>query len=265
MVMLVLLLLLIYLLFYIGYRKVDKLVEKERSALGSQCNDLSGLIYTKDQILRLPAPVRRYFNVALKNAQPYISSVHIEHDGRYKSGINREWTNIEGEQHVTVDPPGFLWKGKTTLFTVKDSYLAGRGRNSVYMLNLIKVHHGAGPVYDQGELARWLGESVWVPTNLLPGPGLQWYPIDNESARLNFTYKGILISFTVRFNEKGEITQMETYRTMGKEGLTNWIVRLSCYEEKNGMKIPMEYEALWKLPEGEFSYVRFRVRNIQHY
>ncbi|MDC7235512.1 MAG: hypothetical protein PQJ58_19945 [Spirochaetales bacterium] len=260
----IIILILLSLVFFAGKSHMYIIVERERELLRSLSTDLSGRIYREDQIEGLPVPVQRYFRNVLTDGQPYISSVYLKHDGQFKTALDKEWINIEGEQHFTTDEPGFLWNGKTALFTVQDMYIAGKGHIRVSLLNIIKVLDGKGPEYDQGELLRWLGESVWFPTNLLPSSRLQWTAIDDNMAKLSFSYNDQILSYKVSFNGKGEIVQLETSRYMSRENQEIWIGRLSKYEEINGMKIPMEIEALWKLTDGEHSYARFNVNRIHH-
>jgi hypothetical protein len=261
---LILILVILCLIFYIGKRQVDIQIEGEKRILRSLSVDLSGKIYTEEQIVGLPAPVQRYFRNVLTDGQPYVSSVFLKHDGQFKPALDKEWINIEGEQYFTAEEPGFLWKGKTALFTVRDMYISGEGKIKVSLLNLFKVVDGEGPAYDQGEFLRWLGENVWFPTNLLPSSRLQWTAIDDDTARLSYNHNDQSFTYTVSFNAKGEITQLETRRYMGEESLETWIGRVSDYEEISGMKIPMKIEALWKLHDGEHSYARFNIRKIHH-
>jgi hypothetical protein len=214
--------------------------------------------------LNLPEPVQRYFRNVLQNGQPYVSSVYLKHDGQFKTALDKEWINIEGEQYFTAEEPGFLWKGNTALFSVRDMYISGKGQIKVTLLNLFKIVDGEGPKYDQGELLRWLGESVWFPTNLLPSHKLKWTSIDENTAKLSFSYNDQLISYKVSFNAEGEITQLETRRYMGEESLEIWVGRVSRYEKIAGMKIPMKIEAFWKLSDGEHCYARFNVQEIYH-
>jgi hypothetical protein len=253
-----------YLIPYFGKRVLDIQVENGREVLRLQSIDISGKTYHENQLQGLPAPVQRYFKYALKNGQPYVSTVFLKHDGRFKTALDKEWINIEGEQHFTIEEPGFLWKGRTALLTVRDMYISGEGKIKITLLNLFKVVNGEGPEYDQGELQRWLAESVWFPTNLLPGPRLQWTAINDDEAELSFRYRKQHLSYRVIFNTKGEIIQLKTRRYMGEKSLETWIGRISDYEEINGMKIPMRIEALWKLHDGEHSYAQFNVRDIHH-
>ena len=248
-----------------GKKRGDKEAREELHRLRSLAMDLSAKTYRESQITGLPAPVQRYFRHVLKEGQPYISSVFLKHDGQFKTGLDKGWIDIEGEQHFTADKPGFLWIGQTSLFTARDMYIAGEGRIVVSLLSLFKVVDGRGEAYDQGELLRWLGESVWFPTNLLPSHNLQWVPLDDTTAGLLFHHRGMSLYYKVTFNQEGEITELETRRCMGEERLETWVGRVSDYEEAGGMKIPMKIEALWKLEDGEHSYARFTVRKIHHH
>ena len=36
--------------------------------------------------------------------------------------------NIQGEQYVTTEKLGFIWKGATSMFIARDMYIADKGR-----------------------------------------------------------------------------------------------------------------------------------------
>jgi hypothetical protein len=169
-----------------------------------------------------------------------------------------------GEQYAAVDLPGFVWKGQTALFTARDMYLAGKGRLVVTILGLLKMMDGRGPQYDQGELLRWLGESVLYPTNLLPGKRTSWEGIDEGRAKLLFHYNGLSLFFLVRFNDLGEITELETKRYKDKESLETWVINVKDYKEMNTVRVPTAFEVLWRLKEGDLSYAKFNMTAIEY-
>ena len=85
---------------------------------------------------------------------------------------NKDWVNIKGEQYFTTEKPGFIWKDTTRLFVARDMYIADKGRLIATLFSLYNVVDAKGENYNEGELQRWLAESVWFPTNLLPGNNL---------------------------------------------------------------------------------------------
>jgi hypothetical protein len=207
-------------------------------------------------------PVQRYFKYVLKEGQSYISYVSLLHDGQFKTGLDKGWTDIKGEQYFTTERPGFIWKGSTSLFTARDMYIADKGRLIVSLLSLYNVVDGQGDSFNQGELLRWLAENVWFPTNLLPSDKLKWIAIDENTAKLTFSYKGMSLFYIVTFNSSGGIIRMETKRYMEKDKLETWIGKLGGYKETNGIVVPTSIEAIWSLEKGEFSYAKFNVTKI---
>jgi hypothetical protein len=250
--------------FTVGKINLAIRFNKQVKQLFSNSINTSNEIFSYKQIAGMPEPVQRYFKYVLKEGQPYISYVRLTHDGLFKTGQNKEWINIKGEQYFTTGHPGFIWKGTTSMFVARDMYIADKGRLTVALLSLYNVVDAKGEQYNQGELQRWLAESVWFPTNLLPGNNIQWAAIDGQSAALTFNYKSLSLHFTVRFNDTGEITEMETQRYMGEDKLETWICKMYKYENKNGIIIPTEAEALWRLVKEDFSYAKFSVKRIEY-
>jgi len=214
------------------------------------------------QLNGLPVPVQQYFKHVLKPGQQYITSVRLKHSGLFKSSEKDKWEKIKGVQYFTVSIPGFIWKGKTSLFTAVDMLLDGKGRLSVFLFSFLKILHGKGEKYDQGELIRWLGESVWFPTNLLPGKNLRWLEKDALHATLHYDYNGTTISYLVSFNEKNEIISMETNRYKGSQALQKWIGKYAEYKTRNGMLIPTIVEGAWVDNEAEDPYAIFELLEI---
>lgn len=234
----------------------------EVKQLFAHSENISDRLFHKSQLEGLPEPVQRYFNRVLKKGQPYISYAGIKHRGQFKTGPDKGWTNIRGEQYATTTKPGFIWKGTTSLFVARDLYIADKGRLIVTLLYIFRVADGKGAKYNEGELLRWLGESVLYPTNLLPAERLQWSPIDENTARLTFRYREHALSFKITFNDSAEITEMETKRYMGERGLETWVIKISRYREMNNVRIPTLFEAIWRLEKGDFSYAKFKITEV---
>jgi hypothetical protein len=247
----------------IGKIMVDKQFDKKVTDLFAQSKNISDKKFTYNEIKDLPKPVQRYFKHVLKEGQSYISSVRLRHNGQFKNDLKKPWMNIEGEEYFVAEGPGYVWKGKTALFTAIDSYVEDKGRLTAYLFNIFKVTDGKGEKYDQGELLRWLGESVCFPTNLLPKENLQWLPINNFSARLHFQYNAISIYYIVYFNDKNEIIRMETERYIGDNKLEKWVATFSDYKEINEVIIPVKIEAGWQLKDEYCPYAKFIITNIQ--
>lgn len=248
----------------IGKLIIAFLFSKEVSLLFSHSKNSSEKVFTYSELPPLPEPVQRYFKHVLKEGQRLISSVRLKHDGQFKTSLKNDWVNITGEQYFTVDKPGFIWKGETVMFSARDMFIADKGNLIVSLFSLYTLVDGKGDKYNQGELLRWLSESMLFPTNFLSRENLHWLPIDSMSAKLVFTYIGMTLEYIVRFNEVGEIVQMETKRYMGDENLEEWICKAADYKEINNVRIPTKVEATWRLKTGDYSYAKFNIHLIEY-
>ncbi len=237
---------------------------KQVKRLFTQSKNISHKTFHKSQLDSLPEPVQRYFNHILKEGQPFISYARIKHEGQFKADLKKDWMPIKGEQYVTTEKPGFIWKGTTAIFIARDLYIENRGILLVTLLSLVNIIDGKGEKYDQGELLRWLGESILYPTNFLPSEKLNWFPIDEKTAKLTFIYNGLSLFFKITFNDSGEITEMETKRYMDVKNLETWVIKVADYKELNKMIIPTTFEVLWRLKKGDFSYAKFNITEIEY-
>jgi hypothetical protein len=132
------------------------------------------------------------------------------------------------------------------------------------VLSLVPVVDERGKAeLNAGALQRFLAEAVWFPTALLPGAGVQWRAIDNSRALATLTDSGTTVSLEFRFNDAGEITSVFTpgrYRSVnGKYELAPWEAHLRSYEERDGVRIPVEGDVEWQLRDGSFPYWKGRI------
>jgi len=255
---------LILLVLIIGKINLSIKFRKQVKELFSLSKNISEQQFHKIQIESLPEPVQKYFNHILKEGQPYISYARIKHKGQFKADFKKDWMPIKGEQYATTEIPGFIWKGTTSMFIARDMYLDNKGRLIVSLFSLINVVDAQGEEYNQGELLRWLGESILYPTNFLPSDKLNWISIDDNTAKLTFNYQGLSLFFKISFNDIGEITEMETKRYMDAKNLETWVIKVADYKELNNMIVPTTFEVLWRLEKGDFSYAKFYITKIEY-
>lgn len=121
-------------------------------------------------------------------------------------------------------------------------------------------------IANSAALQRYLAEAVWLPTALLPSAKLNWSEIDENRALATLTESGTTVLLEFRINEAGETTEVfSPARFRAARGAfitTPWSGRFWNYQERNGIKIPMEGEVEWHLPDGRLPYWRGRIIEI---
>jgi len=127
---------------------------------------------------KLPAPVSRYFRMALKEGQPLVRYARICHKGEFLTGKESTWSPFQSMQYFSANPPAFVWDATIQMVPlmdvrVRDSYLSGMGSMQARTFAVIPVIDERGKVeLNAGALQRYLAETVWFPVALLPGGGV---------------------------------------------------------------------------------------------
>ncbi|AMJ65981.1 DUF6544 family protein [Hymenobacter sp. PAMC 26628] len=251
-------------LLYPLRQRAARRLRRDATWLFAQAADAPGQTYHEAQLAGLPAPVQRYFRHVLREGQPYLRGLRLRHGGQFKTDLKKDWLAIEGQQYVTADPAGFIWQGTTRWFRVRDEYVAGRGSLLVRLLGAVQVVSGSGPHYDEGELLRWLVESPWLPTNLLPSSRVAWTAVDDRSARLTFSQGGQSVACLMGFNEQDEIATSETQRYIDETTRVPWVCSYAQYRRWHGMLIPTDCEASYVVDGQRQPYAHFVVQELDY-
>jgi hypothetical protein len=186
--------------------KTVRLVEKlKQSALAGEAKTVS----FKD-FENLPAPVARYFRFALREGQPIIKTALIRHAGEFN--LNDRWIPFESEQHFSRNPPAFVCDAKMRTnplmsVRVRDGYQNGQGsmRAKIYGLLTVISADGNDEKLAAGALQKYLAESVWQPTALLPSENLQWKAINDRRALATLTDAAGAVFLEFEFSQSGDV------------------------------------------------------------
>ncbi|MGM0612605.1 MAG: DUF6544 family protein [Bacteroidota bacterium] len=238
---------------FAGNKKVKKLYENQQS--------LQQTHFYHEKLTELPKIVQRYFQFTLQEGQPLISSLDLEHEGFFRTSLDKPFEKIKGKQYFTCNKPGFVWIGKTKKFTAVDSFVNASGELKIYLFSIIPIIRFKGDKINHAELLRWLGESFWMPTNLLPGKYISWQPIDEYTAKLEMNYLQFYCYYIVHFHENGAVVKIQTERHKG-EKLEKWEGTFHNYQKTENMMIPGRIKANWVIDGESKCYADFNVKRF---
>ena len=231
--------------------------------------------YDVGEIEDLPAPVQSYFRAVLRDGQPMVAAVSVEHTGTFNmSETGEQWKPFTSTQRVITHRPGFDWEARVPIapglaVKVHDAYIAGEGILHASLFGLVSLANMRGtPEAAQGELMRFFAEAAWYPTALLPSQGVRWESVDDNSAKATLKDGETTLTMLFRFDENGLIESVRAEargRIVGGAVIpTPWEGRWSHYEFHGGMLIPLEGEVAWMLPEGPKPYWRGRITRLSY-
>ncbi len=229
--------------------------------------------YDARELEGLPAPVQRYFRAVLNDGQAIIAAASLEQTGTFNMSETAEaWKPFTAKQRVITQRPGFDWDARITMFSrvpvhIHDAYIAGQGILHGAVLGLIPVVNMPDtPELRQGEFMRYFMEALWYPTALLPSQGVRWEAVDDQSARATLTDGAITLTLTFRFQDDGLIGSA---RAESRGRLVNgvpsgapWQGRFWNYAVRDGMRVPLEGEVAWVMPDGLKPYYRGKLTSL---
>ncbi len=231
--------------------------------------------YDAREIADLPAPVRRYFELALTDGQPIIRAADAAMTGTFNMSLDApQWKPFTSQQRVVTHRPGFVWNARIMLFAgfpvrVHDAYVAGTGILTPSILGLFSMGNISGTGEPaRGELMRWFAECAWYPTALLPSQGIEWQAVDATSAQATMTDGPIRLTMLFRFGDDGLISSIHADArgalVAGQTVMMPWEGRFSDYRRQDGMLIPFYGEVAWITPQGEKPYFRGTVTQMTY-
>jgi hypothetical protein len=229
--------------------------------------------YDAHELDGLPAPVQRYFRKVLNDGQPIVRAVTVEHTGTFNlKQPGEQWKPFTSRQRVVTRRPGFVWNARIAMAPgvgvyVHDAYVGGEGILNPAILGLFSL---AAPidagVLAHGEFVRFFAEAAWYPTALLPSQGVRWEAVDDRSAKATLADGMVSATMLVNFNAADliESASVEARAAMvGKSVvMMPWEGRMSNYEVREGMLVPLTCEAAWLRPEGRAPYWRGTITSM---
>lgn len=228
-------------------------------------------IITDAQVMRLPEPMQRYLHCAGVVGKEPVRTVRLKQRGTMRQRPEQKWMPLEAEQSFTVNPPSFTWRARMRFapfawVAATDQLADGHGSMNIKLLSAIPLGNARGPEMDQGSLVRYLGEMIWFPTAWL-SDYIEWQAIDASSVRATIHSAGISASAVMSVNEQGQPVQLSADRHMEDHGnyrLTPWSARCSEFREADGMYLPTHFDVTWRLPAGDFTYLRADISEIEY-
>lgn len=222
----------------------------------------------------LPDPVQRYLRAVLGEHPPIVCAAQIEQTGDFlvKPEPNG-WRPFSATHYAVTYPPGFVWDARIRMapgvtVRVRDALLGGQGSMHASIAGMRRVAYAADtPDMASGALHRYLAEAVWFPTALLPSAGVQWTAIDGSTARAALSVGTTTVSLDFHFGKEGLVERVYTpsrARAVGAGSVpTPWQGSFSRYEERSGLRVPIDGEVEWVLPEGPQPYWRGRLTKVE--
>ena len=198
----------------------------------------------------LPEPARRYFDYTIRPGTPLLPVAEIDMVGRFSLGTKDDprYQPMEARQ-ILAAPEGFVWSMRTRGgMPVSGSDLASWTRFRIF--GLIPVARlGRDPDHARSAFGRYVAEAAfWTPAGLLPGPGVTWEAVDQDTARVTVRHENLEQAVDVTLDAQGQPVKVAFQRWSNANPdkvhrLQPFGGYLSDYREVGGYRLPFRVEA----------------------
>ena len=225
---------------------------------------------TETDLARLPEPAQRYLRFMGVVGRPRDWSFRLQFTGRFRTKPSQAWMACETWQYNSRPAVArIFWIrvrfGGIVPVVGRDTYLQGRGRLLIRLLDLFPIQNATGPEYDLGELATYLNDAVLIAPSMLLVPAVTWLPVDADSFDAALTDHGRTVTARVGVDERGAPRDFSTTDRFCVDPANpkrllraRWTTPVSGWQMIEGRHLPIEGRATFHLPRGPFTYAEFR-------
>ncbi|MDO8863212.1 hypothetical protein Q6D67_16015 [Haliea sp. E1-2-M8] len=206
--------------------------------------------FSGELVADLPEPARRYFSFMIEPGTPLLRVVEIAMTGQFSLGNkdNPAYQPMVARQ-ILAAPDGFVWSMRTRGWmplSGSDSGLWTRFR----IFGLIPVARPGGtPDHTRSAFGRYVAEAVvWTPAALLPGPGVTWAAVDDDTARVTVRHGDLsqAVDVTVDSDGRPVVASFQRWSNANPDKvhrLQPFGASMSDFREVGGYRLPFRVEA----------------------
>lgn len=247
-------------------------ISVERTEMLEKANGSSSAVLAEADLTELPVPVQNWLMKSGAMGKPIPQIVYLEQELEMQMKQDDEkMSPAIADQYFTTDPPAFNWSVKMEMnpiipVTGRDKFEDGKGEMLIKLLSVFPVANAKdSPNIDEATLQRYLAEIVWFPSAAI-SPYITWESIDDQSARATMEYKGTKGSGVFYFDEVGNFEKFVAMRYKDAEDpeKLEWVVEAIKIQELNGIKVPVDCEAKWKMDGEYWTWLKLRVTRVDY-
>jgi len=228
---------------------------------------------SQEDIQHLPPPVQNYLHYVGAVGRPKVHNFRAVFGGSMKRTVDGDWLTISSQQYDFFDDPARLFYIESTLFGIPfdglHQYVGDRATMQVKVASLFQIVDAKGEEMNRGETVTLFNDMCLMAPATLIDRGIQWESLDSLRVRVRFTNKGNTITALLTFGPKGELKDfISSDRYLSSDGKSYvrypWSTPAGEYRDVGGRKVPAYGEAIWHMPEGEYTYAKFNLLEIEY-
>jgi hypothetical protein len=211
-------------------------------------------------IAALGPATRRYFTASIAPGTPLHRSARLRMRGHIKIG---RWLRFTATEELNP-LRGFVWRARVAggLITGSDRYVDRSAAMQWKLCGVVPIVRAAGPDLTRSAAARAGAESLWLPTAMLPGTGVEWHDEGANTVSVQFSVDDVPLRIDYQLDERGQVRSgvFDRWGDPDRTGSWGWHCcggDVTAYRTFGGITIPSAGSLGWhygtdRWPHGEF-------------
>lgn len=166
-------------------------------------------------VARLPPVAQRYFIFTIAPGTPLYTIARIGMTGQFSMGdaADPAYMQMQAEQ-ILAPPNGFLWTMRATRGFLRLSGSDSASWTRFWLQGVLPVARlGGTKDHRRSAFGRYIAEAVfWTPAALLPGPGVTWDGVDEDTAQVTVRSGDLQQTVKLTVDANGQPVQVELMR-----------------------------------------------------
>lgn len=221
----------------------------------------------------LPRLVKKYLYYTGSVGRPKITHFRAVSNGSLRAYGSDTWMPFRSEQYNFLCPAGRMYFLRATMnkLPVAGYHRFGNGeaRMDVRLLSLFKVAYQEGREMNTAETVTFFNDMCCLAPATLTDKRIRWLGEKGDTVYTSFSDNNITVHALLCFNDEGELINFiseDRYAEMndGSMKRLRWSTPLKNYRRVNGYRLATEAEAIYRYPEGNFCYGRFRLLEVTY-
>ncbi len=230
-------------------------------------------IVTEADAAHLPAPVRRYLGRVGAFGRPQVQRFRVAMDAEIRRKPGGDPIPGPVVQFSFLRQPTRLFFMRARMFglpvQVLHDYGPERARMRVRVASLHDVNDVSGPEMHVGETVTFLNDVCLMAPSLLVDRRFSWEAIDDRSARVHLQVGPDRVSATLLFDAAGDLADFtsDDRAALLEDGSLKryrWSTPVAGWQEIDGRRLPTRGSAVYRYPEGDFTYGVFTIRSVEY-
>lgn len=228
---------------------------------------------TESDLVSLPDPVKRYLRYAGTLGKPKVTNFRVEFAGEIRKDSASAWMPFTSVQYNFMEPASRFFFMNAAMFHLPVTGFHSYSDQHVFMdirlLSLLKVQYQAGREMRIAETVTFFNDMCCMAPATLIDKRISWLESDSASVSAAFTNNGIRIQARLYFNDEGALinfTSDDRYAA-GKDGSMkklHWSTPLRNYVLMDHYRVAGEAKTIYRYPEGDLTYGRFRTVRVSY-